>query len=179
MPPGSTMPSLVSGLTLPPGYQYHTPVSGDTRRLLDPRINPATPSPSQLAPLPSYQPTTTPSGTSTAPPRGSGALLAPAQQHQPQWSTSPSTNPLPPPTPPSPYPPSANPSSANPMSAPANPPNSAPVNIPQGASPGNNQPIYVPQGSSRISIPAEPVLIEQSLNPQSSHASAGKPRVLK
>ncbi len=53
MPPGSSIKSLDYGLVTPPG-SYRAPGPGDTRRLLDPRLDPL-PTAEKLAPLPSYQ----------------------------------------------------------------------------------------------------------------------------
>ena len=53
MPPGSSIKSLDYGLVSPPG-SYRAPGPGDTRRLLDPRLDPL-PTAEKLAPLPSYQ----------------------------------------------------------------------------------------------------------------------------
>ena len=79
MPPGSGVKSLDYGLVTPPGG-YHTPSPGDTRRLLDPRLDPA-PTIDQTAPLPSYrQQTITP---------------APSQPAAPPQVTAPSNEPLP------------------------------------------------------------------------------------
>ncbi|MGD0346311.1 MAG: cellulose synthase subunit BcsC-related outer membrane protein [Terracidiphilus sp.] len=79
MPPGSSVKSLDYGLVTPPGT-YRMPSPGDTKRLLDPRLDPP-PSVQQLAPLPSYTPqTTTP---------------APAPTPAPAHATAPSTEPLP------------------------------------------------------------------------------------
>jgi tetratricopeptide (TPR) repeat protein len=58
MPPGSSIRSLDYGLASPPG-SYRAPGPGDTRRLLDPRLDPhlaPLPGAEKLAPLPSYQP---------------------------------------------------------------------------------------------------------------------------
>jgi tetratricopeptide (TPR) repeat protein len=80
MPPGSGVKSLDYGLVTPPGT-YRTPSPGDTRRLLDPRLDPA-PAADQLAPLPSYNPqATTPATSQPAAP--------------PPHVTAPSTEPLP------------------------------------------------------------------------------------
>ena len=54
MPPGSSIKSLDYGLVTPPG-SYRAPGPGDTKRLLDPRLDPL-PTADKLAPLPSYQP---------------------------------------------------------------------------------------------------------------------------
>ncbi len=62
MPPGSGVKSLDYGLVMPPGTTYHTPSPGDTKHLLDPRLDPSiAPSTSadRLAPLPAYKPQTT------------------------------------------------------------------------------------------------------------------------
>ncbi len=41
MPPGSGVKSLDYGLVMPPGTTYHTPNLGDTKHLLDPRLDPS------------------------------------------------------------------------------------------------------------------------------------------
>jgi tetratricopeptide (TPR) repeat protein len=86
MPPGSSVKSLDYGLVMPPGTTYHTPSPGDTRHLLDPRLDPL-PSSDRLAPLPSYKPQTTPQAPVPAP-------SAPAPAAPPQV-TAPSSEPLP------------------------------------------------------------------------------------
>ena len=85
MPPGSSVKSLDSGLVQPPGTAYHAPAPGDTRRLLDPRLDPAfapLPSASQLAPLPSYhQPPAVQAPSSVAAPPAQ--VTAPSNQPLP------------------------------------------------------------------------------------------------
>jgi tetratricopeptide (TPR) repeat protein len=84
MPPGSSVKSLDYGLVSPANPTL-PPAPGDTRRLLDPRLDPASPeqqAPQQLAPLSSYK-----SQTATALP-----LTAPAE---PPPFSAPSGNPLP------------------------------------------------------------------------------------
>jgi tetratricopeptide (TPR) repeat protein len=78
LPPGSSVKSLDSGLAMPPGTTFPRPSPGDTKRLLDPRLD-SPPSAEQLVPLPSYGSQT----TAQAP------VEAPAQ------ITAPSKNPLP------------------------------------------------------------------------------------
>ena len=82
MPPGSGVKSLDYGLVMPPGTTYHTPSSGDTKHLLDPRLDPM-PSSDQVAPLPSYKP----QATTPAP--------EPTQPAAPPQVTAPSSEPLP------------------------------------------------------------------------------------
>ena len=88
MPPGSSVKSLDYGLVMPPGTTYHTPSSGDTKHLLDPRLDPRldTPTAEQLAPLPSYKPQPTVQTPAPAPSR-------PATGPPPQ-ATAPSNQPL-------------------------------------------------------------------------------------
>jgi len=83
MPPGSSVKSLDYGLGTP-GVAARAPAPGDTRRLLDPRLDPL-PTPQQLAPLPSYK-------SQTAAPLPAAAPIQPAQ---PPPITAPSNNPLP------------------------------------------------------------------------------------
>src|SRR5208337_2662824 len=92
MPPGTGVKSLDYGLVMPPGTTYRTPGPGDTKHLLDPRLNPniapnVAPSVEQLAPLPSYKPQITTQAPVLAPSR-------PATAPPPQ-ATAPSTEPLP------------------------------------------------------------------------------------
>jgi len=86
MPPGSSVRSLDYGLVMPPGTTYHTPNPGDTRHLLDPRLDPL-PSADRLAPLPSYKPQTT-----TQAPVPTPSQPAPVP---PPQVTAPSNEPLP------------------------------------------------------------------------------------
>lgn len=53
MPSSSGVKSLDSGLAMPPGTTFPKPSPGDTKRLLDPRLD-SSPSAEQLIPLPSY-----------------------------------------------------------------------------------------------------------------------------
>ncbi len=78
LPPGSSVSSLDSGLAMPPGTTFRRSDPGDTKRLLDPRLD-ASPGAEQLVPLPSYG-----SQTTTQAP-----IAVPAQ------STAPSQAPLP------------------------------------------------------------------------------------
>jgi len=65
MPPGSSVKSLDSEIATPLA-SYHAPGPGDTRRLLDPRLD-AAPAAGKLAPLPSYK-----AKSSAPPPTGQG-----------------------------------------------------------------------------------------------------------
>ena len=137
MPPGSSIKSLDYGLVTSPGG-YRAPGPGDTRRLLDPRLDPL-PTADRQAPLPSYQRQSSATLPATAP------GLPPSAPHTPR--TAPSSNPLPLPSGPS-----------NPGSTPHYAPSG------QGTTP-SNPPVYVPPGASRNNAPSAPVLIEQSSRP--------------
>ncbi|MGB8846441.1 MAG: tetratricopeptide repeat protein, partial [Terracidiphilus sp.] len=129
MPPGSSVKSLDYGLVMPPGTTYHTPAPGDTKHLLDPRLDPLT-SADRLAPLPGYK-----AQTATQAPTS-----APSQPVPPQQVTAPSTEPLPLPLP---LPPSANyiPSGQG------TPPSNQPIYVPQAVNrnPSNSGPVLVEQ----------------------------------
>ncbi|MGB0081812.1 MAG: cellulose synthase subunit BcsC-related outer membrane protein [Terracidiphilus sp.] len=132
MPPGSSVKSLDYGLVMPPGTTYHTPAPGDTKHLLDPRLDPLT-SADRLAPLPGYK-----AQTATQAPTS-----APSQPVPPQQVTAPSTEPLPLPLP---LPPSANyiPSGQG------TPPSNQPIYVPQAVNrnPSNSGPVLVEQSNS-------------------------------
>ncbi len=149
-PPGSTVKSLDSGLVYPPG-SWRTPGPGETKLLLDPRLDTprpgAHPTNEELAPLPSYKPQT------SAPPPIS--TLPPASR-QPQISA-PSNNPLPLPFEPS---------------TPAYEPQG------QGTAPAA-PPLYVPQGAGRNASPTAPVFVAPSNPRTNSHPARGKRRALR
>ncbi|MDR3725113.1 MAG: cellulose synthase subunit BcsC-related outer membrane protein [Terracidiphilus sp.] len=88
MPQGSSVKSLDSYLSYPPGT-FKAPLAGDTKRLLDPRADPAP----QTIPLPAYPRSSGRSQSITTAPR----QTVPATPTQPQWIQPPSNNPLPPP----------------------------------------------------------------------------------
>ena len=85
MPPGSSVQPLDTYLLVPPGG-YKAPSAGDTKRLLDPRLDPQ----NQPAPLPSYPRTQSPSaGLSPAYRQQSEPASAPAgapQARQPMYA---------------------------------------------------------------------------------------------
>jgi tetratricopeptide (TPR) repeat protein len=85
MPPGSAIRGLESAAAFPPGT-YKPPMAGDTKRLLDPRIDPAP----ATVPLPSY-----PKTLKTTPP--SDYSVPQTTVPQQQWAQPPSSSPLPPP----------------------------------------------------------------------------------
>jgi hypothetical protein len=157
MPPGSGVKSLDYGLIMPPGTTYHTPSRGETRLLLDPRLDPA-PTAEQLAPLPSYKPQTTqppvfaPSRPATAPP--------------PQ-ATAPSTEPLP-------LPPNAG---YIPNGQGTEPPNQ-PLYVPQATNrnPSPSGPVLVEQSATRQPLTGRVQLppTEETIN---TTDSAGNPRL--
>ena len=132
MPPGSSVKSLDYGLVMPPGTTYHTPAPGDTKHLLDPRLDPLT-SADRLAPLPGYK-----AQTATQAPTS-----APSQPVPPPQVTAPSSEPLPLPLP---LPPSANyiPSGQG------TPPSNQPIYVPQAVNrnPSNSGPVLVEQSNS-------------------------------
>ncbi len=127
MPPGSGVKSLDYGLVTPPGA-YRTPSPGDTRRLLDPRLDPA-PTVDQIAPLPSYNP------QSSAPtPAPSQPVAAPPQR------TAPSTEPLPLP-----------PSAGYVPNGQGNAPSNQPINVPQAThrNPPASGPVLIEQSNTQ------------------------------
>lgn len=133
MPPGSAIKPLNAGLAYP-GGNYRAPAPGDTKNLLDPRLDPLAPSPasSEQPPLPSWQP-----AAETLPAQQPGAFV---QQQAPAGGmvTRPSKNPLPLPSPD--YAPGTG----------------------QGSAP-QAPPVYAPpQGMSSANAPNQPVLVEQS-----------------
>jgi tetratricopeptide (TPR) repeat protein len=133
IPPGSTLQTLGSGLASPPD-SWRAPGPGESRRLLDPSLDPkldAHPTNEQLAPLPSYK-----SQTSGPPPI---ATTFPPASAQPQISA-PSSNPLPLPFEPS-----------NPEYEPAG----------QGIAP-SGPPVYAPEGAGRNNAHTPPVFVAPS-----------------
>ena len=128
MPPGSGVKSLDYGLVMPPGTTYHTPNSGDTKHLLDPRLDPL-PSADRLAPLPSYKP----QNPMQAP------ISAPSRPVPPPQITSPSSDPLP-------LPPSANYIPNGQGTAPPN----QPIYVPQAVNrnPSTSGPVLIEQSAT-------------------------------
>ncbi len=133
MPSGSAIQPLQNIVPLPPGA-YQTPEPGDTKKLLDPRLDPL-PTASDEAPLPTWQPQPTMQAPGTMPQ---------AATPQSGVATQPSANPLPLPSYPQP-------------SAPAY----APYSRQGSAQPNPPPPVYVPQGMSRANPDNTPVLVEQ------------------
>jgi tetratricopeptide (TPR) repeat protein len=131
MPPGSSVKSLDYGLVTPPGT-YRTPGPGDTRRLLDPRLDPA-PTAEQLAPLPSYTPQTTKPAPAPTP-----APSLPSATPPPQV-TAPSTEPLP-------LPPGVNYNPSGQGTAPSN----QPIYVPQATNrnPPPTSPVLIEQSAT-------------------------------
>ncbi|MGA3332979.1 MAG: cellulose synthase subunit BcsC-related outer membrane protein [Terracidiphilus sp.] len=141
IPPGSAMNSQESGFDVATGLSS-APGPGETRRLLDPRLD-AHPSAEEIAPLPSFKPQTpAPAPIETLPPAATG---------QPQISA-PSRNPLP-----LPY------MGSNPDYAPSEQ-GTAPVYAPHGASRNTapTAPVFVEPGT------AQQALIQPAANGASS-----------
>ncbi len=131
MPPGSSIKSLDYGLVSPPG-SYRAPGPGDTRRLLDPRLDPL-PTAEKRAPLPSYH------RQSSAPSPVATQAMPPSASQTPM--TAPSDSPLPLPS-----------GAFNPGYAPAGqgtPPANPPVYAPPGASRNNapSGPVLIEQSA--------------------------------
>jgi len=134
IPPDSAVKSLDSGFGYPAG-SFAPSAPGDTKRLLDPRHDPAA---NGLPPLPAYPP----SASNQAPVDLSGPPAESAPRRQ--WLNAPSNDPLPMP----------GGTGANIVPLP-NSTNS------QGAAPGS-APVYTPQNAREGTSVAQPVLIQQS-----------------
>jgi tetratricopeptide (TPR) repeat protein len=131
MPADATIKSLDSGFGYPAG-SFAPSAPGDTKRLLDPRHDPAA---NSLPPLPAYPP----SASNQAPVNLASPPAESAPQHQ--WLNAPSNDPLP------------MPGGAGVSIVPL--PNT------QGTAPGN-APVYIPQNAQQGTSIAQPVLIQQS-----------------
>jgi tetratricopeptide (TPR) repeat protein len=147
LPPGSANQRLDIGLAAQGGASL--PASGDMKHLLDPSLAGARNQPSttvRIPPLPGYRPNSQMKET----PEMQGSVSAPrplAGTQQKQWSSSPSSDPLPMPA----GTPAGNPSAGQTPSGQA-----PPVYVPQslvGAKPGAG-PVATP--------PSQPVLVEQN-----------------
>jgi tetratricopeptide (TPR) repeat protein len=142
MPPGSSIQPLQSGLAFPPGA-YQAPSPGDSKKLLDPRLDPGLgpPSASSLAPLPSY-------ATQPASATQSAGFSTPAESGTGTQGAFPSR------------------SSKTPQLVPGDG-NMVPVdpggaaNGQEGKTPDANPPQYRPQGAGRVTPPNPPMLEEQ------------------
>jgi tetratricopeptide (TPR) repeat protein len=146
MPPGSSVKSLDYGLIMPPGTTYHTPSPGETKHLLDPRLNPL-PTAEQTAPLPSYKPQPTTQAPEPAPRQPAAT--------QPSQVTAPSTAPLP-------LPPSASYIPNGQGTAPSNQPNYVPQ--PASRTPSPSGPVLVEQSATQ-QRPREPLTGRVQLPP--------------
>lgn len=132
-PQGSSATSIATGISSGFGADS-APAPGETKRLLDPRLNPHV-TPEELAPLPSYK--------SQPPAQSASALpnLSPAEI--PAQISAPSAIPLPLPS-----------SPANPTFQPAGQGSNAPYNVPSGTNPNFTPtgPVFVEQNNSQQAV---------------------------
>ena len=152
MPPGSSVKSLDYGLVMPPGTTYHTPSPGDTKHLLDPRLDP----------------------TAQRRPSRAAAFLQAADHHAGSHVRASERTPVPPPqitapsTEPLPLPPSANYIPNGQGTAPSN----QPIYVPQAVNrnPSTSGPVLVEQSNS------EPPSIPAAVNGQNESAAQRRNR---
>ena len=163
MPPGSSVKSLDYGLVMPPGTTYHTPGPGDTKHLLDPRLDPnIAPSVEQLAPLPSYTPQTTTQAPVLAPSRATAP---------PPQATAPSTEPLPLP-PSSGYIPNGQGNTGGPLTGRVQlPPTEETINTTDGAENSRLPPLASNNAAPPIP-PANPRITSQPMGPAAAQTQA-------